>query len=152
LLAERRLLNWTIRTERSRPEGRTWVGELQMNTRHTHTSPVRLRRAAGFGRKPALMLSAAAVALMSLPAGQALAQTITPDTLPTNPAVVGGGSATFGGGGLVLDVNQSSDRVVIDWDSFSIGQDATVNFYQPGADSVAINRVNAGGDLSEIYG
>ena len=66
-------------------------------------------------------------------------------TLPQMPHVagaVGGTGATFTYAGPTLTVNQSATRVVIDWQSFSIGAGGTVNFNQPSAASVAFNRVS----------
>ncbi len=40
-----------------------------------------------------------------------------------------------------LEVDQGSDRVVIDWTSFSIDEGETVNFVQPDSSSIALNRV-----------
>lgn len=67
-----------------------------------------------------------------------------------------GGSVTAGQGSLqqagnVLTIQQSSDKLAIDWNSFSIGQGHSVNFVQPGAASVALNRV-LGPDVSVIQG
>ncbi|HYE44015.1 MAG TPA: filamentous hemagglutinin N-terminal domain-containing protein, partial [Caulobacteraceae bacterium] len=66
--------------------------------------------------------------------------------LPTNPTVhdfAGGGTgATFTGGTGTLTVNQSSDRVVIDWDTFDIGSTETVTFVQPTTTSIAFNRID----------
>lgn len=50
-----------------------------------------------------------------------------------------------------LEVEQWTNRVVIDWLSFSIGEGKTVVFNQPGPDAVALNRV-IGDDPSEILG
>lgn len=74
-------------------------------------------------------------------------------TLPVNGSVVGG-SATIAPSGIdKLNVNQHTDRTVINWDSFNIGTDATVQFYQPGANSLAVNRVvGAGSDPTRILG
>jgi len=49
-----------------------------------------------------------------------------------------------------LDIN-TSDRVIINYNSFSIANPEAVNFNQPGGDSVALNRVT-GGSISEILG
>ncbi|RZJ00486.1 MAG: filamentous hemagglutinin N-terminal domain-containing protein [Brevundimonas sp.] len=73
------------------------------------------------------------------------------NALPRDPNVVAGG-ATFAEDGSRLDVNQSTDRVVIDWRSFDIGQDAEVNFFQPGTSSIAVNRISQGGVPSQIQG
>jgi filamentous hemagglutinin family protein len=60
---------------------------------------------------------------------------------PVGENVVGG-AATFDRPSVgQLNVNQSTDRVVINWDSFNIGGNATTQFIQPGAGSLAVNRV-----------
>lgn len=51
----------------------------------------------------------------------------------------------------VTDINQASDSAIIDWRSFSIDTDETVNFNQPSAASVTLNRVT-GGSESQILG
>ncbi|WP_332677523.1 two-partner secretion domain-containing protein, partial [Brevundimonas sp.] len=73
------------------------------------------------------------------------------DALPRDPNVVAGG-ATFAEDGSRLDVTQSTDRVVIDWRSFDIGQGSEVNFFQPGTTSIAVNRISEGGLPSQIQG
>lgn len=40
-----------------------------------------------------------------------------------------------------MTINQASNRLAIDWQSFSVGAGNTVNFVQPGASAVALNRV-----------
>ncbi len=67
-----------------------------------------------------------------------------------------GGTVTAGQGSLhqagnVLTIQQNTDKLAIDWNSFSIGQGHSVNFVQPGAASVALNRV-LGPDVSVIQG
>ena len=61
------------------------------------------------------------------------------------------GAAAWEYNGDVLEVNQTTNRVVIDWQSFSIGEGNTVVFHQPGADAAALNRV-IGDDPSTIFG
>lgn len=61
------------------------------------------------------------------------------------------GSGTISQSGHTMDINQYTSRLAIDWTSFSIGSGNTVNFYQPGRDSIALNRV-LGNDASQIYG
>jgi len=70
--------------------------------------------------------------------------------LPTGGTVVGG-TATINTGPNQVTVNQTSNRGVIDWRSFSIGQGSRVDFRQPGASSVTLNRVT-GPDPSVIAG
>jgi len=50
-----------------------------------------------------------------------------------------------------LDINQSSDRAVWDWQSFSIANDEHTHFQQPSSGSISLNRVT-GGDPSHIFG
>ncbi|MFH1867963.1 MAG: filamentous hemagglutinin N-terminal domain-containing protein, partial [Candidatus Omnitrophota bacterium] len=68
-----------------------------------------------------------------------------------------GGVVQSGDAGFVkpdistLNINQSTDKAIIDWSSFSIANSETVSFNQPGSDSIALNRVT-GGSISEIFG
>ena len=50
-----------------------------------------------------------------------------------------------------LDINQMSDKAIIDWLSFSIDADELVRFRQPSSSSIALNRVR-GGEYSAILG
>jgi filamentous hemagglutinin family protein len=70
--------------------------------------------------------------------------------LPTGGQVVAG-QAAISAGDHALTIDQSSQRAVINWQSFDIGSGNTVTFHQPGRDSVALNRV-LGTDPSAIYG
>ncbi|HEY8608061.1 MAG TPA: filamentous hemagglutinin N-terminal domain-containing protein [Noviherbaspirillum sp.] len=65
---------------------------------------------------------------------------------------VSAGTGTIGGpsnGKLVIE--QSSQKMAIDWQSFSVGAGKTVQFVQPSAEAIALNRV-LGGDPSVIRG
>ncbi len=74
-------------------------------------------------------------------------------TLPVNPTVVGGTSVISNPAIGELHVNQATDRTVINWDSFNIGTDARVQFFQPNTSSLAVNRVvNAGISPTQILG
>jgi filamentous hemagglutinin family protein len=70
--------------------------------------------------------------------------------LPTGGQVVSG-QATINQSGSAMTINQSSDRMIANWQSFSIGAGNSVTFNQPGASSVALNRV-VGQDPSKILG
>src|SRR6476469_5584055 len=65
--------------------------------------------------------------------------------------VVTGGNATIANTGPNTTITQTTANVVINWDSFSIGSGETVQFVQPGTNSVALNRV-IGTDPSVILG
>ncbi|MCX7185437.1 MAG: filamentous hemagglutinin N-terminal domain-containing protein [Nitrosospira sp.] len=72
-------------------------------------------------------------------------------------ALPGGGSVAVGSASMVqsdsrLDINQTSQNVSLNWDSFNIGANAQVNFHQLSASSVALNRVVASAGASEIFG
>jgi len=69
---------------------------------------------------------------------------------PTGGEVVGG-SGTITQSGPTTDINQASQRLDINWQTFSTGVSESVNFYQPGASAVAINRV-IGGVPSQLRG
>ncbi|HJW26611.1 MAG TPA: MBG domain-containing protein [Rhodocyclaceae bacterium] len=71
-------------------------------------------------------------------------------TLPTGGQVTAG-NATISAGANTLTVQQTSPRAAINWQTFSIGSDATVNFVQPNASAIALNRV-VGNEQSVISG
>ena len=50
-----------------------------------------------------------------------------------------------------MQVEQTSQRAIINYQDFNIAADETVNFNQPNAQAVVLNRV-VGGNLAEIYG
>lgn len=101
-------------------------------------------------------LSAALLAaLVALPAQAAP----PPGELPTGGTVVidSGAAAITSPGAGMLQIDQSSSGVIIDWTSFSIGEEASVTFVQPSATSVALNRVIGPGPIaitapSQIFG
>src|SRR6201991_4069463 len=67
-----------------------------------------------------------------------------------------GGQIVSGSGQIQQSANtttirQNSQSLSLNWQSFDIGADQTVNFLQPGASSVAVNRV-LGNTASEIFG
>ena len=69
---------------------------------------------------------------------------------PTGGSVTHG-SATINQNGNTLTINQGTDRLIMGWHSFSIGQGETTRFVQPSSSSMALNRVN-GGTRSMIEG
>ncbi|MBK1615613.1 hypothetical protein CKO44_19305 [Rubrivivax gelatinosus] len=82
--------------------------------------------------------------------GPALAGGPAAAVLPTGGQVAAG-AAQIGRSGSTLTVTQTSARTAINWNSFSIGKSGTVNFVQPDAGSVALNRVT-GTERSAIDG
>ncbi len=91
-------------------------------------------------------LTAAVVTLLALPArGQ-----VAPDTQPAGGVVVAG-SARIAATPTTTTVTQSSGRAAVNWQSFNVGSGATVDFVQPSANAVTLNRVMAA-DPSQIAG
>ncbi|MBT8577618.1 hypothetical protein G6695_00005, partial [Polynucleobacter paneuropaeus] len=76
------------------------------------------------------------------------------NALPINGKVVAGVatiSQTSTATNATMTVNQTSQRAVINWDSFNVGKNAAVNFVTPGANSSTLNRVT-GASPSLIQG
>ncbi|MCZ8251383.1 MAG: filamentous hemagglutinin N-terminal domain-containing protein [Hylemonella sp.] len=76
---------------------------------------------------------------------------------PTTPDLPMGGTVANGNisSALTADrltITQSSNRAILDWQSFNIGGGKTVEFVQPGAHAAVLNRVNAAVGQSEIHG
>jgi len=75
-------------------------------------------------------------------------------TLPTG-GVVAQGTATISqtvtAQAAAMTVNQSSQRAVINWNTFNLGSAASLNFAQPNAQAVTLNRVSDA-NPSQIYG
>ena len=101
-------------------------------------------------RSGVLLPRAALATLLALFSSQALPQAPAPTALPSGAQVVSG-SATVQQAGAQLTVQQASDKLITNWQSFNIGANATVRFNQPGAASVALNRVLSN-DPSAIFG
>lgn len=74
----------------------------------------------------------------------------TPD-LPQKDSVVFGTATVEKTTADKMTINQTSDKVQINWHSFDIGQNKEVEFKQPDSNSVAYNRVT-GGNASQIQG
>lgn len=90
----------------------------------------------------------AAVAALVLSLGAVSAHAV--DVLPTGGQVTAG-QASISTSGSVMNVQQGSQRAAINWQSFNIGSAASVNFQQPNALAVLLNRV-VGGAPSVIDG
>ena len=61
------------------------------------------------------------------------------------------GSATISQNGTTTNIIQSSQKTTINWQNFSIGANEKVNFAQPNANAIALNRV-VGNEKSVISG
>lgn len=106
------------------------------------------RTGSGFQRQRLASISFATLAVLCNTA-ELLAEPAAAE-LPTGGQVVAG-NASISSAGDALRVSQTSDRAVINWQSFNIGRDSRVEFVQPGIQSVALNRV-VSANPSQIYG
>ncbi|HEY0107324.1 MAG TPA: filamentous hemagglutinin N-terminal domain-containing protein, partial [Rhizomicrobium sp.] len=82
--------------------------------------------------------------LSAIAAAPALAQ-------PTGGTVTFGQGTITNHGGNSTVIDQKTGKLVINWDSFSVGAGGTVQFVQPGTGSIALNRVT-GSEPTAIYG
>src|SRR5579859_3535662 len=90
-------------------------------------------------RNPARGLKAA-VRAASLLAGMTCLAT-SAFANPQGGQVVGGqGNITAPNSNLTL-INQASSKLIINWSSFNIGANQTVQFLQPSASAAALNRI-----------
>jgi filamentous hemagglutinin family protein len=71
--------------------------------------------------------------------------------LPQGGFVVGGSATISQPSAGALNINQSSQRAIINWNSFSVGQPNSVNFSQPNSSASILNRVT-GSTPSSIAG
>lgn len=69
---------------------------------------------------------------------------------PTGGEVVAG-SATIAQTGSATTINQSSQNAAINWQTFSVGKTESVQFNQPNASAITLNRVT-GAESSQILG
>jgi filamentous hemagglutinin family protein len=94
-----------------------------------------------FARIQKNLLSTTAITAIGMMSVATPALAIDAGELPTG-GTVASGEAGFSYNGNQLDVNQGTNNVVIDWATFNIGGQATTQFNQPGASSVAVNRIS----------
>ena len=73
-----------------------------------------------------------------------------PKALPGG-AQVSAGQASILKNGASMVIQQGTDRASINWQSFNVGKDAQVQFQQPSAASITLNRVMSS-EPSQIFG
>jgi len=82
-----------------------------------------------------------------------LLSNITPVfALPQGGSVAGGQATITTPSATQLDVTQSTNRAIINWNSFNINSNEKVDFIQPSSQSITLNRVTGGGSASQILG
>ena len=82
--------------------------------------------------------------------GQAIAGPAL-NTLPTGETVVSGRATFDRSVDKQLTINQSTNKLITNWNSFDVGSAAKVNFVQPNTNSIALNRVTSGSP-TEVFG
>lgn len=95
-----------------------------------------------------LLVAISTTTVLALMASILFAQ--SPTTLPTGGQVTSG-AGSINQSGTQMTVNQATQRMIAQWNSFDIGQNASVQFNQPNATSVALNRIQ-GQSPSQIFG
>ena len=104
-------------------------------------------------RRRTLLLCTAlqAAGMVALPVAFAPARAQpAPNARPMGGVVVGGAAAIRRSAGATT-IDQASQRAAIDWQSFDVGANQRVDFHQPNAAAVALNRVT-GPNPSQIAG
>jgi filamentous hemagglutinin family protein len=92
-------------------------------------------------------LSGSALAVLSL-----FAVSISyAQSLPTGGVVTAGSASISSPNSNTLNIDQNSQRAVINWNTFDIGSNNTVRFNQPNSQAAALNIVS-GGQMSNIQG
>lgn len=71
--------------------------------------------------------------------------------LPQGGVVVDG-QATIESNSNYMQINQSSNSAIVNWQSFNIGAGEHTHFQQPSSSAITINRVNAANGNSAIFG
>lgn len=71
---------------------------------------------------------------------------------PTGGVITGGSAQISTSSANTVQINQTSDKAMINWQSFNVGSHETVKFQQPSASSMTLNRVNPENGVSSIYG
>ncbi|MEO8281290.1 MAG: filamentous hemagglutinin N-terminal domain-containing protein, partial [Ideonella sp.] len=127
-----RLQGWVAAAETVRGRGKRSSGV-------DHALPNAAGTTAAEARLPDWRPTLVASGLMLLSAVAAAAPGST--EVPSGGQVVNG-QAGIQQNGAQLQVNQTTNRAVIDWKTFNVGRDAQVRFEQPSAAAVTLNRVH----------
>ncbi|WP_439545587.1 beta strand repeat-containing protein, partial [Sandarakinorhabdus sp.] len=101
-------------------------------------------------RARAVVLAAAAPMALSVAGLPARAQVATPPSFAVNAGTIG--SVVTSGDGLTTTITQTSQRAVLDWQTLSVASGNRLEFSQPNAGAITLNRVAAGGPGTVIDG
>lgn len=116
------------------------------STHHSRHPGARLPACSRRNNTSGLRLAPIAAAILGLIGGSAYAAT----TAPVGGQVVAG-SGAIAQSGTTTTITQRSQNLTLNWQSFDIGPDYTVDFNQPNSSALAVNRV-IGNSGSRIFG
>lgn len=122
-----------IHSLRTRRDRRAWARAIRRLAR-------RAARHAGIDLRPAALLPL--IALVAAPGALAF---------PTGAQVVSGNVSIGAPANSTMAITQGSQKGIVNWNSFSIGGNETVNITQPSPQAVLLNRV-VGSNASTIAG
>jgi filamentous hemagglutinin family protein len=96
-------------------------------------------------------LTVGSVALMAAVLCGALpAAALDPSALPTGGQIIAG-TGSIAQSGTAMTVTQNTQRMIANWSTFNIGQNASVAFQQPNGSAIALNRIQDQ-NPSQIFG
>ncbi|RZJ15515.1 MAG: filamentous hemagglutinin N-terminal domain-containing protein, partial [Haliea sp.] len=128
------LINSSVKTSPTR--GPWAVQTVVVRLSRKLTATYRIRKGRVLSRLLAVMLAGFAHLALALPGGV---------------DIVSGQAAVTTPSADTMRIQQASDKAILNWQSFNIGAGQSVQFLQPNAASVALNRV-IGANPSSIYG
>jgi filamentous hemagglutinin family protein len=72
--------------------------------------------------------------------------------IPEGAKIINGNATVTSPNTQTVQINQTSNKVIIDWNSFNIGANEKAQFIQPSSSAIALNRINPAQGASQIYG
>src|SRR3990167_3656314 len=71
---------------------------------------------------------------------------------PTGGVVAAGSATISTPTATTMQINQTTNKAVINWQTYNIAAKESVHYQQPSASSISLNRINAANGPSKIYG
>ena len=95
----------------------------------------------GKGTLPSITVGSIAV-MSAFLSGALTVHALDPGALPTGGQIVAG-QGSISGAGNAMTVFQNTQKMIANWSTFNIGQNASVRFNQPNPSAIALNRVQS---------
>ena len=86
------------------------------------------------------------------PLGLALLLAASGPALAVDTGTIVGGAGSIAHNGATTQINQSSDKLIVNWNNFNIASGEAVNINQPGVRSAILNRVTGNQGATAIDG